>query len=78
MPSGCTTDEECSGAELMPYCAPELSDCVACVADEQCLEASECIDSVCVPFTPCESSKQCGADELCWIEEGKCDASQGQ
>ncbi len=68
----CGGDEECAAFETEPFCDPVTGLCVACFEDLQCPEANKCVDAVCQPYTPCESSKQCGDEELCWLDEGMC------
>ena len=58
-------------------CVPDC-DGKSCGADGcggtcgDCGPGDECVDNSCVGPAPCESSKDCEDDEVCWKEEGIC------
>jgi hypothetical protein len=35
-------------------------------------DLSECLEESCQPFVPCDSTKDCPGDEICWLEMGQC------
>ena len=67
----CVADVQCAASETTPYCDATLHLCVECVEGAHCAEASECLAGVCLPYAPCESSKDC-EEGICWAEAGKC------
>lgn len=69
-PITCQSDKACTVADQL--CDLTRSVCVDCLTDPDCGENSECRLGECKPYTPCESSLQCGDDEVCNTGLGRC------
>lgn len=68
---GCVAATGPDGAAL-PICDAQQAECVACLSSNDCPANNDCIQNGCVPFTPCNNSKDCLITEVCNTTTGRC------
>ena len=73
--SACTSDEQCEASDAL--CDPSTRACVACITAADCGEGSDCFGNTFQPYTACESSLQCGSDEVCSKASSRCVECEG-
>jgi hypothetical protein len=53
-------------------CETNFELCADCFSAVECGPAAECIRNHCVPFTSCASRTECGSEQVCHVELGRC------
>lgn len=66
----CESDKDC--LQNKRVCQPFTGRCWECLGDSDCVQGSRCRRYRCHANIPCQSSKQCPANQICDAQEGLC------
>lgn len=66
----CESDKDC--LQNKRVCQPFTGRCWECLGDSDCAKGSRCRRYRCHADIPCQSSKQCPANQICDAQEGLC------
>jgi hypothetical protein len=66
----CTSDKTCTPNEQL--CDDARSICVDCMSDSDCGDSARCVEGFCETFASCTNSRDCAANQVCELNDGRC------